>query len=415
MATVEVFGTRVRQARVLRRMSGTAVMEYMGWRSPRQTRLEQAETSELEWSELTRLAGMLRFPPRFFITAPVSRVSAQDLLFRAPKSTTVSEKEYLAVFANVAGDLFDELNKQVKLPAVQLEPVPVGTDIVTAAAKARGWLGLEPHTPLRYLTYDLESAGVPVILRMRHSRSSGRVEWDNDGEYEPAGQLTEKHLGCSARTGEFRERPLVLVRGMDSWERTRWTIAHEIGHIVLHRYGGVSDDEEREASRFASEFLAPAAVIADELPPTPTLNNLIPLKLRWGISLGALIMHLRESKLVGPERADTLQRQLYTRINTETGSTWGKTEPGWDARKPERPRLLLKWIEACYGATSAVELAAHNLIFPTDLLSDFLAGQRGAPPKPTPAQSHSEPAQLVKSGAGSGVIDLDRARSFRQA
>ncbi|MGC7327508.1 DNA-binding protein, partial [Mycobacteroides abscessus subsp. abscessus] len=93
------------------------------------------------------------------------------------------------------------------------------------------------------------------------------------------------------------------------------------------------------------------------------------------------IMHLRQSALIDQDRAETLQRQLYTRINTETGCTWGKTEPGWDARKPERPRLLLKWIEECFGASSAVELAVHDLIFPTDLLADFLTGQRGTPPK----------------------------------
>ncbi|CPX05970.1 ImmA/IrrE family metallo-endopeptidase [Mycobacteroides abscessus] len=413
MATVEVFGARVRQARVLRRMSSTAVMEHMGWRSPRQTRLEQSETAELDTAEFSRLVALLRFPARFFTSAPISRVSAQDLLFRAPKSTTVSEKEYLAMFANVAGDLLDELNKHTKLPGVQLEPVPVGTDVVTAAAKARSWLALEPSAPVRYLTYDLECAGVPVIMRSRHSRSSRYVNWDNEIDDEPAGLLTERHLGCSARTGEFRQRPLVLVRGMDSWERTRWTIAHEIGHLVLHRYGAVSDEEERAASRFASEFLAPAAVIADELPAAVTLNSLIPLKLRWGISLGALIMHLRQSALIDQDRAETLQRQLYTRINTETGCTWGKTEPGWDARKPERPRLLLKWIEECFGASSAVELAVHDLIFPTDLLADFLTGQRGTPPK-SAAQAARE-RDLVNAGARGQVLKLDRARSCRQA
>lgn len=413
MTTVQVFGARVRQARVLRRISGTAVMEHMRWRSPRQTRLEQAEVATLDRDDFERLAAYLRFPPKFFTTAPVSRVSVHDLLFRAPKSTTVSEKEYLAVFANVAGDLLEELNNRVTLPAVQLEALPAGTDVVTAAAKARGWLGLDPVAPIRYLTYDLESAGVPVLVRMRHTRSAGHIEWDSDNDDEPAGLLTEKHLGCSARTGEFRERPLVLVRGMDSWERTRWTVAHEIGHLVLHRYGGVSDEEERQASRFASEFLAPATVIADELPASVTLNNLMPLKLRWGISLGALIMHLRESGLIRAERAETLQRQLYTRINPETGRTWGKTEPGWDARKPERPRLLRKWVEACYGAASATELALQDLMFPSDLIGDFLAGQRSAPPKRGTA--HTDPDDLVGAGIGAQVVDLQRARSGRQA
>ncbi len=413
--TVEVFGARVRQARVLRQMTATAVMEHMGWRSPRQTRLEQAETATLEALEFEALVALLRFPARFFTTAPVSRVAARDLLFRAPKATTVTEKEYLAVFANVVGDLVDQLNGVEKGPVVALEPLPVGTDVVTAAAKARAWLGREPSEPIRYLTYDLEAAGVPVVLRTKHSRSTGRIDWDTQDE-EPAGGLTEKHLGCSARTGEFRQRPLVLMRSIDSWERSRWTVAHEIGHLVLHRHGEVSDDQEDEASRFASEFLAPAAAIAAEITDAPTLNHLMPVKLKWGISLGALIMHLRESKLIDEHRAAMLQRQLYTRINSETGRTWGKTEPGWDARLPEQPRLLIKWVEACYGATSVDMLAALDLIFPADLLADILAGQRGASaPRPARVDVALAPVGGTDRGDTVVVAASERFRSRQQA
>lgn len=408
MSMVEVFGARVRQARVLRQLPGTAVMAHMRWRSPRQTRLEQSDTAVLDAGELHRLASFLRFPAPFFTTAPVSRVSAQDLLFRAPKSTTVAEKEYLAAFANVVGDLADDLNARTTLPPVLIEPLSSGADVVFAAAQTRKRLGLQPLTPIKSLVYELECAGVPVVLRTRLSRSTGQIDWDGPAD-EPAGASTEKHLGCSARTGAYRERPVVLLRGEDSWERIRWTVAHEIGHLALHRYGDVTGQEEREASRFASEFLAPAEALKSEISDVPTLNELVELKLKWRLSLGALIIHLRESKLIDSARAQTLQRQLYTRVNTDTGHTWGKTEPGWDAFAPERPRLLSRWMEACYGTSAADALVAHELIYPTDLLADILAGQRGAAaPVSAAPQYAARHDDDVPTGAN--VVALDRKR-----
>jgi hypothetical protein len=75
---------------MLRQMTATAVMDHTGSHSPRQTRLQQAETADLGSVELERLAALLRFPARFSTTALVCRVGVHDLLFRAPKATTES-------------------------------------------------------------------------------------------------------------------------------------------------------------------------------------------------------------------------------------------------------------------------------------------------------------------------------------
>ncbi|WP_232661240.1 helix-turn-helix domain-containing protein [Pseudonocardia sp. TRM90224] len=434
--TIEVFGARVRQARILRRMTGKTVLAEMGWKGARQTRLEQADVTVLDVDTATRLAEVLRFPLEFFATAPVSRVDVGNLLFRAPKATSAMEREYLAQFAVSVGDLLEDLNSRWQLPPVKLPDLTRLTDPVAAARTTRERLSLDPDAPIGYLTYEVERAGVAVVLRARRTKSSGELEWG------PGDGVREKHLGYATRVGEYGDRPLIVLRAVDSWERIRWTVAHELGHLVLHADGVREDEQEEQASRFASELLAPAAVIAAEVPKVASLHNLMPLKQRWGISLGALLRHLFESELIDAHRYAMLRRQLYTRINPETGHTWGRTEPGWDEREPEQPRLLAKWVERCYNATSPAMLAPRRLIWPQDLLEDILAGQRSAPstsvttpPKstsstPTNASTGAPPSgaagwehgsrssaenSIPVSANGGKVLDFDRFRSKRQA
>lgn len=405
MTTTEVFGARVRQARILRRMTSRAVMIEMGWKGARQTRLEQSEVADLEVADVKRLADVLRFPVEFFATRPVSRVEPSQLLFRAPKSTTVAERQYLAQFAAGVGDFLETLNARWQLPPVKLPDLRHGTDLVEAARKVRARLGVELDAPIRHLTYDVERCGVPVVLRLRRSKSTGDLEWGSPE------QPREKHIGYSTRVGEFSERPLIALRAVESWERTRWTVAHEVGHLVLHADGVSSEDQEEQASRFASELLAPTAAVAAEVPQIPSLMNLVPLKMKWGVSIGALVRHLHDSDLIDPRRYEMLSRQLYTRINPQTGHTWGRTEPGWDERDPERPRLMAKWVERCFNAATVAMLAPQGLIWPQDLLEDFLAGQRPAPAT-TVKRSVPAPASSVED---SNVVDFDRFRHQRRA
>lgn len=415
----EVFGARVRQARLLRRMTATSVVESVGWTNHRQTKIEKSPTIWLEDADVERLAALFRFPARFFSSEPQSRVTADELLFRAPKSMTVGEQEFLATFASLAGDFLGDLDAQSKLPPVKVPAVvgdgPVKTSIADAAARMREAMGVDPDAPLDDLTYEAERLGAPVIVRRRVPG-----EWESEFAATPGRARDEKHLGYSSWVGRHRDRPLLVLRETESWERTRFTIAHELGHLVLHSraYCSVSAHEELEANRFATELLAPAAVIASELPRVMSLLNLRPIKDKWGLSLGSLIMHLRDTKLIDATRAKTLTTQLHSRINPATGHTWGMTEPGWKDREPERPRLLRKWVERCYGGASVPMLAAReSMIFPPDLLDWFLATQRPAPEAdrhPVAAAAGSSSRSSSSAGErGTRVIRLDDFRRGR--
>jgi Zn-dependent peptidase ImmA (M78 family) len=202
-----------------------------------------------------------------------------DLLFRAPRSITATEREYLAQFAALAGEFLDELHARAQLPPVRLPVLSPDTAVPHAAESVRQSWGLDADSPIEYLTHEIERSGVAIVVR-RLLTSSRRILGDEDS----TGKL-DKHLGYSVRVGEFNTRPLIIVRHSNSWERTRWTLAHEVGHLTLHASGSVTAQREEQASAFASELLAPAAVLADEVSRAPSLAELLPVKAKWGISL----------------------------------------------------------------------------------------------------------------------------------
>ncbi len=404
--SVIVYGARVRQARVLRRMTSTSMLSEMGWKGARQTRLEQSEVTEMADEDFARLVSALGFPRAFFTTSAGSRVSASDLLFRAPKATTLTEKEYLAQFSAVVGDYLDTLDGQHQLPQVRL-PAKVGRagGIALAAAQARESLGMAADQPISYLTHDLERAGVVVVVRA--DRTPTGEQWPQDR----AETLPDRHLGYSCWTGAFSDRPLIVLRKLDSWERVRWTLAHELAHLCLHN-GEITDGMEEEANRFACEFLAPHEVIAEQLPAHLTLHSLLDIKLRWGISIGALVMHLHSNGLIDEHRFQMLRRQLYTRKNPVTGTTWGRMEPGWEEREPERPRLLSRWTDRSFGTVHPGMLASMGLMLPRDVLEEMLLEQRQAPSPALAAQAATRAASPARK---SSVIDFAQARAAKRA
>jgi len=396
----EIYGLRVRQARLMRRLTAKTVLQAVGWSGARLTRLERSETAKITDTDLNSLASVLRFPAAFLQSAPINKVEPGQLSFRAPKSTTESEKSRVAQFIALSGDFLTDLDRRHKLPPVRLSPPPDRIDIISTASYARKCLKVDQAAPIDNLTHLMERNGIPVLMRTERF-SGSTVAASGHGR-------TERHLGCSAWIGEFGERPLVVLRQLDSWERTRWTLAHEIGHLLLHtNVSEMTDAHENEASRFASEFLAPySAVMGSISHNAPTLLNLLPIKQQWGISLGALLTHLHESGGMDADRYEMLRKQLYTRINADTGFTWGRTEPGWDDRLPERPRLLSKWIEFAFGVSGPEAVAAQQEMWPVDILAEFLVGQRA------PGNSVSPSPVSIRAQSG-GVVDFASYRKRR--
>jgi Zn-dependent peptidase ImmA (M78 family) len=88
--------------------------------------------------------------------------------------------------------------------------------------------------------------------------------------------------------------PLIFLNYDNPMDRIRFTLAHEIGHLILHRVPpSNNEDIEEQADRFASEFLMPKTDIQSSLNDV-SLQRLAALKLFWRVSMAALLRKARD-------------------------------------------------------------------------------------------------------------------------
>jgi Zn-dependent peptidase ImmA (M78 family)/transcriptional regulator with XRE-family HTH domain len=87
--------------------------------------------------------------------------------------------------------------------------------------------------------------------------------------------------------------PIIYFNSVFPGERIRLTLAHELGHLIMHRYIQESRDIEKEAFAFAAEFLMPANDIMQDLRYINTIKlnieMLLRLKRKWKVSMNALL------------------------------------------------------------------------------------------------------------------------------
>lgn len=86
-------------------------------------------------------------------------------------------------------------------------------------------------------------------------------------------------------------------------DRVRLTLAHELGHMVMHTVTVKSDESmEDEADEFAGAFLMPADVIRPQLRRFD-LRQLANLKLHWKVSMAALAVRADRLKVITPHQS----------------------------------------------------------------------------------------------------------------
>jgi Zn-dependent peptidase ImmA (M78 family)/transcriptional regulator with XRE-family HTH domain len=104
--------------------------------------------------------------------------------------------------------------------------------------------------------------------------------------------------------------PIFLMNDRIPTDRMRWTLMHEVGHILMHRFPTVR--MEREADEFAAEFLMPKTQVMPQLHDI-TLAKLASLKPHWRVAMSALLRRAADLGTITPRTKQYLWTQIGMR------------------------------------------------------------------------------------------------------
>ncbi|MBI3568917.1 MAG: ImmA/IrrE family metallo-endopeptidase [Gemmatimonadetes bacterium] len=287
-----------------------------------------AERAGLSQALLSRFENGLREPSDEQLAALASHLNYPASLFQQPDEPVPLPLTFHRKRAKLSKTAQDRIHAQMNFAVMHVErllrSVELDTDLElrpadpeefgSAANIARSLRAFwqVPHGPVGDLAALAERAGVVVIVT-------------DIGTDDLSGFSVWKHGG----------RPLVLVNARKPADHQRHTLAHELGHIVMHHRALVSEatDIEKQADEFAAEFLMPEADIRPQLEGRIDLAKLAALKPVWRVSIASLLMRAGTLGLVSTRYRTYLWMMLGR-------SGYRQREPQELDFPPERPHLL---------------------------------------------------------------------------
>jgi Zn-dependent peptidase ImmA (M78 family) len=311
-------GNMLRLARQRLGFTQKAAASRLGIPQPVLSRIENG-VATADNALLTKAAQAYRVPIEFFdIRDPVygPPVSVHPMT-RGKSDITAHELDVITAELNIRlmhlARFLEGVNFNATADIPTLDVEQYGSPEKIAATVRAHW-GI-PTGPIKNFTQYLERAGVVIGF--------------------------SKFGGASVSGVTFRvsgRPPLILLNSTHPADRMRFTLAHELGHLVMHRFP--TDNMESEATEFASAILMPASDIRQAFRGRRiTVELLAALKPEWKVAMQALLVRATSLNFVTPNQGRYLWQQISSR--------------GWRLREPaeldfpaEVPKVLPAIVKA---------------------------------------------------------------------
>ncbi len=174
-------------------------------------------------------------------------------------------------------------------------------DAEEAANNFRNYIKISSRQPISDLINILENLGI-VIIQIKNSNN---LFDDFDGLSEIVNNIPV----------------IVLLDGIKDGARQRFTIAHELGHLLLD-INSKDIDEEKLCNRFASALLMPKDAVINEFGSSRfniSFFELVAFKNEFKVSYTAIVYRLKDLGIIS--------EYLYKKLNIFLNKKIGKVDP----------------------------------------------------------------------------------------
>lgn len=224
---------------------------------------------------IDKISKVLNFPIDFFESSESNELKVNEVSFRSLSRIKAYQRDMALTSGELALSLTYWIESKFDLPAVDLPLIEGFMKPESAAILLRDYWDLSDK-PLKNIISLVESKGVRVLSIAVDSQEVDAFSFWRDNT------------------------PYIFLNKGKTAERLRFDVAHELGHLIIHRDSSLSGRIiEREADQFASAFLMPASSVFQKISnQIIDFETLVKFKKIWNVSAAALNYRLNDLGII---------------------------------------------------------------------------------------------------------------------